>query len=109
MAAITAMGKRKRNEDEVNASDLLEAQRKRVDKLLQRRIATISHHLEVAKKTDNSEAAAIKVPSAKGSNMEFDTYEARPSTLVAVSSKRSTSPSKRSSPIPRFRTQSRPS
>lgn len=60
------MGKRKRNKDEVNASDRLEARRKRVDKLLQHGAARISHHLKAAKKTDTSEAAVIKVPDTKG-------------------------------------------
>ena len=59
------MGKRKRSKNEVNASDQLESQRKRVDKLLQRGIARISRHLEAAKKTDTSEAAAIKVQGTK--------------------------------------------
>ena len=63
------MGKRKRSDEEVNAFDRLENQRKRVDKLVQRGTATISHHLEAAKKTDASEAAAIKVQSAKGAKL----------------------------------------
>jgi len=63
------MGKRKRSEDEVNGFDQLESRRRRVDKLLQHGTAKISQHLEAAKKTDTSDAAAIKVPNAKGAKL----------------------------------------